>query len=85
MTDLFKAKHAEIARALTNVAGWRVIEHFQEYSANYQKKRDKASMALLKRKSEAVALRKHVYDADQFLQFLRHVVRKESKMGVCKR
>ena len=42
-------------------------------------------MALLKRKSEAVALRKHVYDADQFLQFLRRVVRKESKMGVCKR
>jgi hypothetical protein len=85
MTDMFRAKHSEIARVLTNVAGWKVIEHFQEYSANYQKKRDKASMALLKRKSEAVALRKHVYDADQFLRFLRHVVRKESKMGVCKR
>ena len=42
-------------------------------------------MALLKRKSEAVALRKNVYDADQFLQFLRHLVRKESKMDVCKR
>ena len=49
MTDLFKAKHAEIARVLTNVAGWKVIEHFQEYSANYQKERGKASMALLKR------------------------------------
>ena len=54
--------------------------------AKYRRcKNNQASMALLKRKAEATELTKHVYDADQFLSFLRKVDKAKSRMGVCKR
>ena len=85
-TDMFQAKHPEVARLLTHVRGWKFIATLEEYLAKYRNSRhNMSSMALLKRKSEAVRLTKHVYDADEFLQFLRNVVRAKSKMGICKR
>jgi hypothetical protein len=86
MTVKFKEKHSEVARLLTSVQTWNFIEVREDYVARYRRcKQNHASMALLKRKSETMELKKHVYDADEFLHFLRKVVQGESRMGICKR
>lgn len=86
MTAQFRAKHTEVARLLTNMEGWKFIDDLGAYVDKYRRcKNNFASMALLKRKSERVELRKHVYDVDQFLTFLRVVDNAQSRTGACKR
>ena len=86
MTEKFKEKHSEVARQLTSLHGWTFIETLEDYVARYRRcKHNQASMALLKSKPEAVELTKHVYDAEEFLHFLRNVNRAMSRTGLCKR
>ena len=83
MMDSFTAKHPEVARLIERVGRWKMIPTMEEYLEKYRRTTNKSTMALLKRKSEAVDVTKHVYEESEFLQFIRHVVRDQSKMGVC--
>ena len=85
MTDSFKAKHPEVARLIESVGGWKMIPTIEEYLEKYRRTSNKSTMALLKRKAEVFPVTKHVYEESEFLQFIRNVVRDQSKMGVCKR
>ena len=85
MTDSFKTKHPEVVRLIESVGGWKMIPTIEEYLEKYRRTSNKSTMALLKRKAEVFPVRKHVYEESEFLHFLRHVVRDQSKMGVCKR
>ena len=85
MTDSFKTKHPEVVRLIESVGGWKMIPTIEEYLEKYRRTSNKSTMALLKRKAEVFPVRKHVYEESEFLQFIRNVVRDQSKMGVCKR
>ena len=82
LKNLFKAKHPEVARLIESVGGWKMIPTMEEYLEKYRPTTNKSTMALLKRKSEVVAVTKHVYEESELLQVIRRVVRDQSKMGV---